>query len=280
MHLLLIGSRGQLGRALEDMYCASSGVRVTTGNRPQLDIANPAIAEQIAALAPDVVVNCAAWTDVDAAESNPEQAYAVNALGPHYLAEGCRRCGAMLVQVSTNEVFAGEPGRIYREYDEPQPGSVYARTKLGGERAVIQRLDRFIIARTAWLFGPGGTNFPSKITAAADKYGALRVVRDEWGNPTYAPDAAAAIAQLIDWGWSGIYHIVNQGQASRFEFAQIVLQASGRGHIPLTPISHAEWPRATQPPLHAVLANQAAAALGIQLRPWQEAVKEYLRSDK
>jgi dTDP-4-dehydrorhamnose reductase len=275
MHLLLMGSRGQLGRALQDVYRATPGVRVIAGNRPEYDLANPALADQVAALAPDVVVNCAAWTDVDGAESNPAVAYGANALGPHYLAEGCHRCGALLVQVSTNEVFAGEPGRFYREYDEPQPGSVYARSKLAGERAVTQRLDRLIIARVAWLFGVGGANFPSKIVAAADKHGALRVVHDEWGNPTYAPDAAAAIARLIERNRSGIYHVVNDGKASRFELAQAVLQATGRSHIPLTPIAHTEWPRPALPPLHAVLANQAAAALGIQLRPWQEAVQEY-----
>jgi dTDP-4-dehydrorhamnose reductase len=248
---------------------------MTVGNRPEYDLAVPTIADQVAALAPDVVVNCAAWTDVDGAESNPDAAYAANALGPHYLAEGCGRCGALLVQVSTNEVFAGEPGRLYREYDEPQPGSVYARSKLAGERAVIQRLERFIVARTAWVFSTEGANFPSKITAAADRHGALRVVHDEWGNPTYAPDAAAAIARLIERKRSGIYHVVNEGQASRFELAQAVLQATGRGHIPLSPIAHSEWPRAARPPLHAVLVNQAAAALGIRLRPWQEAVQEY-----
>jgi dTDP-4-dehydrorhamnose reductase len=223
-----------------------------------------------------VVINCAAWTNVDGAEAHPHAAYAANALGPQYLAEGCRRCGAALVHISTNEVFAGEPGRFYREYDQPVPGGIYARSKLAGELAVSQALDRCYIVRTAWLFGAGGANFPSKITTAADKHGELRIVNDEFGNPSYAPDVAVAIAQLVETGRYGIYHLVNTGYASRFDFAQAVLQANGRGHIPLTPIPHTAWPRPAPPPLHAVLINQAAAALGIELRPWQEAIREYV----
>jgi dTDP-4-dehydrorhamnose reductase len=276
MRILIIGSRGQLGRALAAQYTSQPDHQITCWNRPTYDLADPALAEQVAALRPEVVINCAAWTDVDGAEANPDGAYAANALGPKHLAEGCRRCGALLMHVSTNEVFAGEPGCFYREYDEPRPGSVYARSKLAGERAVSLGCDRWIIARVAWLFGPGGVNFPSKILAAADRHGKLRVVDDEIGNPTYAPDAAAALVRLVELERPGIYHLVNEGQASRFALAQAVLQASGRGAVPVTPIPHTEWPRPAMPPLHAVLVNQAAAALGVVLRPWQEAVQAYV----
>ena len=276
MHILLVGARGQLGQALQEHYHAQPALRVTAAARPEYDLSDPAVSAQVAALAPDVVVNCAAWTAVDAAESQPDAAYATNALGPLYLAEGCRRCGALLVQVSTNEVFAGEPGRVYREYDIAAPGSVYARSKFAGEQAARQVWGRLIVARVAWLFGPGGDNFPRKMIAAADKYGRLRVVDDEWGNPTYAPDAAKAIDRLVSLDRPGVYHLVNQGATTRFELARQVLQASGRGHVPLTPVPHTEWPRPAQPPLHAVLVNQAAAALGIDLRPWPEAVQEYI----
>ena len=289
MHILIVGAQGQLGRALQAVYGSHKlpGQQAVPGqqpaqqstfwSRPAYDIARPAIAEQVAALRPDVVINAAAWTNVDGAEANPDAAYAANALGPQYLAEGCRRCGATLVQISTNEVFAGESGRFYREYDQPAPGSVYERSKLAGEVAARQVWDQLLIVRVAWLFGPGGANFPSKIMAAADKLGALRVVADEVGNPTYAPDVAAALPTLIAAERYGIYHLVNAGQASRFEFAQSALQMSGRGHIPLTPIAHTEWPRPAPPPLHAVLVNQAAAALDITLRPWQAALEEYVK---
>ena len=279
MHILLIGAAGQLGRALVQLYQQRPADQLTQWTRPGFDITQPTTADQVAALAPDVVINAAAWTNVDGAEAQPSAAYATNALGPHYLALGCKRCGAALVHVSSNEVFPGIPGHTYREYDQPNPQSVYARSKLAGELAAQQALDRLYIVRTAWLFGPGGANFPSKITAAADKHGQLRVVADEVGNPTYAPDVAAALVQLIATGHYGIYHLVNAGHASRFDFAQATLRANGRSHIPLTPITAAEWPRPAAPPLHAVLINQAAAALGIELRPWSEAVQAYVAAE-
>jgi dTDP-4-dehydrorhamnose reductase len=227
----------------------------------------------VAALRPDVLINAAAWTNVDGAEANPDAAYAANALGPKYLAEGCAACNALLVHVSTNEVFAGTPGRFYREYDLPAPGGVYASSKAAGERAVLTTWGRSIIVRVAWLYGVGVNNFPSKIMAAADKHGSLRVVDDEFGNPTYAPDAAEAILRLVELNRPGVYHLVNEGCASRYEFACAVLAASGRTHIPVTPIPASEWPRPAQPPLHAVLVNQAAAALGVSLRPWRTALE-------
>jgi dTDP-4-dehydrorhamnose reductase len=280
MHILLIGSRGQLGRAVSAAFAARHTYQLTLWSRPEYDIADPSLGAKVAALHPDVVINAAAWTDVDGAEANPAAAYAANALGPKYLAEGCAYCGAALVQLSTNEVSAGTPGRVYYEYDQPAPGSVYARSKYAGEQAARQMLDRLYIVRVAWLFGVGGNNFPSKIITAADKRGALNVVDDEIGNPTYAPDVAAALIPLLATERYGMYHLVNEGSASRFTLAQTVLQATGRGHVPLTPVPHTAWPRPAQPPLHAVLVNQAAAALGITLRPWQEAVQAYVHDHK
>ena len=273
MHVLIVGD-GQLGSALKQVYTAKP-VQITVWAQPVFDITQPAVADQVADLAPDVVINAAAWTNVDGAESNPDGAYAVNALGPKYLAEGCARCGAALVYVSTNEVFAGAPGRSYREYDQTSASSAYAGSKLAGEVAVAAALRELYIVRVSWLFGAGGANFPAKIIAGADRLGALRVVADEFGNPTYAPDAAAAIAQLVETRRYGTYHLVNEGWCSRYQLARHVLESSGRGHVEVTPISHKEWQRPSQPPLHAVLVNQAGAALGIRLRPWGEAVEEF-----
>ncbi len=278
MHILIIGD-GQLGSALRSVFETTPRHQLTIWRQPSFDLTLPTTPDRVAALAPDVVINAAAWTNVDAAENNPDAAYAVNALGPKYLAEGCERCGAALVHVSTNEVFPGHPGVFYREYDQTGAVSVYARSKLAGERAVIQIARRLYLVRVAWLFGPGGVNFPKKIVDAATRLGALRVVSDEFGNPTYAPDAAAAIAQLIESNRFGSYHLVNEGWCSRHQLAQHVLAHSGRGHIELTPITHKEWQRSSQPPLHAVLVNQAAAALGIRLRSWQEAVEEYCQQE-
>ena len=131
--------------------------------------------------------------------------------------------------------------------------------------------------RTAWLYAAGGRNFPHRIIELADERGALKVVTDEIGNPTYVVDLAQAIVRLIATHAYGIYHLVNEGVASRYEFAKEILRLSGRGHIPVAPITSAEFQRASIPPLHAPLTNNAAAALGIRLRPWQEALAAFLQ---
>ncbi len=223
------------------------------------------------------MINSAAWTNVDGAEDTPDACYTVNVTGVQHLALACQRSGAALLHVSTNEVFPGEPARFYREWDATSARSgVYARSKEAAEKAVISLLaGLFYIVRTAWLYNNGGNNFNAKIIAAADKHGSLRVVADEFGNPTYAPDLAAAIVQLIDSGHHGIYHFTNSGYCTRYQWAVEVLRLAGRVDVPVTPISSGEWARRTSPPPHAILLNTVGAALGITLRPWQEALADY-----
>lgn len=275
-HLLITGANGQLGRALSAQFACAD--KLTRWTRARYEIADPAIVDAVADAAPDVVINAAAWTDVDGAEDAPARAFAVNALGPKYLAEGCARCDAELVQISTNEVFAGEAGRFYREYEQTAPRGVYARSKAAGEQAAAA-LERLYIVRVAWLYAPGGGAFPAKISAAADRHGALRVVSDEYGNPTYAPDVAAALARLIRTRRYGVYHFVNEGCASRYDWAVELMRLTGRAGLPVTPIAAREWPRPAMPPPHAVLVNQAGAALGIKLRDWREALADYVQTE-
>lgn len=279
MRVLVIGGEGQLGRALRSVFAGTFDAEVTSWDLPEFDMTQAAITEKIAEHRPELVINAGAWTDVDGAESNVKAAYAVNALGPKLLADGCKRCGAPLVQISTNEVFAGESGIFYHEYDVPHPRSAYARSKAAGERAVQDTLAEHYIVRIAWLYGEGGNHFPSKIIQAADRHGALKVVDDEFGNPTYAQDVADAILKLVQSGRFGIYHLVNEGYANRYELARAVLEGSGRADISLERIKVADWPRPAPPPLHAVLVNQLAAALGIRMRPWQEALNAYLEKE-
>jgi dTDP-4-dehydrorhamnose reductase len=281
MKTIVVGGLGQLGRALMAAL-AAAGHDAVVWDVPEVDITRPEISGRVAEAKPDVLINAAAWTNVDGAEANPAAAYAVNALGPRHLAEGCAAAGALMLQVSTNEVFPGLVGRFYFEDDLPQPGGAYARSKVAGERAAAAAHRGLLIVRIAWLFGPGGVNFPTKIVGAADKMAAenkpLRVVDDEFGNPTSAPDTAAAMVRLLEAGRPGAYHLVNEGFCSRYAMAQAVLQAAGRGHVAIEPTKLADYPRPSPPPPHAVLVNQAAAALGITLRPWQEAVAEYAAS--
>lgn len=273
MRVLIAGHKGQLGTSLQEALDVQDLVGV---DLPEQDITNPgSILDVVSEYGPDVVINTAALTDVDGCEENPEFAFQVNALGPQNLALACGRCGAAMVQVSTNDVFDGRLGRPYYEWDTPSPQSVYARSKAAGEFYVRTLLQRFYIVRTAWLYARGGSNFPTKILAAADKHGSLKVVTDEVSTPTYAPDLAQAIAQLIKTKHYGIYHFTNSGTCSRYDWALKILELSGRGDVPVKAITTDDWPRAAPPPLYAPIVNFTGAALGITLRPWEEALREY-----
>ena len=276
MRIFITGHKGQLGRAL---YAVLAEHTLTGCDLPELDITDrEAIGAAVADFAPDVVVHAAAWTHVDGCARDPERAYRVNALGTQNVALACAEAGAAMVYISTNEVFDGEATEPYREWDPPHPINPYGRSKAAGEWFVRHLLTRFYIVRTAWLYAPGGRNFPHRIIQLADERGALRVVTDEVGNPTYAPDLAKAIAALIRTDAYGVYHLTNAGYCSRYDFAREILRVSGREHVPVEPITLAEFQRASTPPRFAPLANTAAAALGITLRPWQEALAEFLKS--
>jgi dTDP-4-dehydrorhamnose reductase len=276
MRIFITGCKGQLGRAL---YAALGEHRLTGCDLPELDITDrSAIGAAIAAFGPDVVIHAAAWTDVDGCAREPERAYRVNALGTQNVALACAACDAAMVYVSTNEVFDGTATKPYREWDPPHPANPYARSKAAGEWFVRHLLSRFYVARTAWLYASGGRNFPHRIVQLADERGTLRVVTDEVGNPTYTPDLATAIAALVQTGAYGVYHLTNAGYCSRYDFASEILRVSGREHVPIEPITLDDFQRASTPPRFAPLANIAAAALDIELRPWQEALEEFLKS--
>lgn len=274
MRVVITGHNGQLGRQLQ---VAFAGQELLNLDLPGDDITDPGIVHGILDFRPDLVVHAAAYTDVDGCEKDPGLAFRVNAFGTQNVALAARQAGAALLHVSTNEVFDGTRRDPYREWDSINPISVYARSKAAGEQIVRDVMaGRFYIARVAWLFGPGGNNFVTKILAAAQRQGGLRVAADEFGNPTYAPDAAAAMARLAATGHYGIYHLTNAGFCSRCEFAREIVRLAGQPDLPIAPILSAEWPRPSTPPLHAVLANTAAAGLGITLRPWQAALAEYV----
>jgi len=278
MRVFITGCKGQLGQAL---YAALAGHTLSGCDLPELDVTErAAIGKAIADFAPDVVLHAAAWTDVDGCARDPEKAYRINALGTQNVALACAASGAAMAHVSTNEVFDGTAQEPYREWDPPHPLNPYARSKAAGEWFVRHLLTRFYVVRTAWLYAPGGRNFsnPHRVLQLADERGALRVVTDEVGNPTYAPDLANALTALIHTGAYGVYHLTNARYCSRYDFAREILRLSGREHVPVEPITLADFPRASTPPRFAPLANTAAAALGITLRPWQEALEEFLRS--
>lgn len=278
MRIVVTGHKGQLGTAIEKIL---AGQELLGLDLPEHDITDPtSTIDTIVGIKPDVVIHGAAITDVDGCERDPEMAFRVNTLGTQNIALACGRCGATMVHVSTNDVFDGKLGRPYYEWDTPSPQSVYARSKAAAEFQVLTLLNRFYIVRTAWLYARGGNNFVTKIIAAADAQGALRVVTDEVSTPTYAPDLAEAVARLIHTDHYGIFHFANSGICSRYDWACKILRVSGRAHVPVEPITTDQWPRAAPPPLYAPILNFTGAALGITLRPWEEALEEYFAGDE
>jgi dTDP-4-dehydrorhamnose reductase len=273
MRIIITGARGQLGQAMQKALADAALVLIDV---PDWDITHPQLVPLLARLEPEVVVHCAAMTDVDGCARNPDLAYRINAFGTQNVALACQRAGAALVHISTNEVFDGTANEPYREFDAPHAINPYGVSKLAAEQIARLLVSKLYIVRTSWLFAPGGSNFVSKILAAADKHGQLRVVTDEVANPTYAPDLAAALARLIRMEHYGIYHLVNEGYCSRYEFALEIMRQSGRTAIPVIPITNHQFQRASQPPAFTPLRNTTGAALGITLRPWQAALSDYL----
>jgi len=286
MRIAITGANGQLGRALQSTLAKAAyevggrklhEAEIIALDLPQWDITNPRHMAQLAALRPQLVIHCAAMTDVDGCARDPEQAFRVNAFGTQNVALACQRAGAAMVYISTNEVFDGSSERPYLEFDKTCPINPYGESKLAGETIAAHLLHRLYVVRVSWLFAPNGSNFVSKILARADQYGALQVVTDEVANPTYAPDVAEAIWQLVTTEHYGIYHLVNEGYCSRYEYAIEILKQAERTQVPVQPITRAQFKRASQPPAFAPLRNTVGAALGIHLRPWQEALHDYFQ---
>ena len=274
MKIAITGGRGQLGRTLEHVLRLQHQIIIL--DLPETDITRRGEIDSIVNLAPDLVIHAAAMTDVDGCARDPDAAFRANALGTQNVALACQRANAVMLYISTNEVFDGTKNSPYRELDEPHAINPYGASKLAGERYVQMLLNRFYIVRTAWLYARGGNNFPNKLIAAAKEKGRLAVVDDEIGNPTYAPDLARAIAALIETNHFGIYHLVGEGAASRYDWVERILQLAGMGNVPLARIKLADYQRASTPPRNGALANLAAATtLGIRLRPWQKALEEY-----
>lgn len=283
------GAGGRLGQALMRTLQRKS-ITALAWSRPEYDLDDVTAAGRLMKRdTPAVVIHAAAWTDVDGCAGDPALAMRRNADAARELAQTCISHGARMVLVSTNEVFDGEraDGLGYSESDTTNPRNAYGASKSAGETAASEafaaanRADGLLIARTAWLFGPPGGDFPTKIIAASDALPTgqpLRVVADEIGSPTYSVDLAEAIVRLLLAGAAGgTYHLVNEGRASRLELAQRVLGRC-RPERALAPISRTEFVRASVPPAWAVLSNTRAAAMGVVQRSWQEAVDGYVPS--
>lgn len=274
MRILITGGRGQLGRALTKVL---SGHVVSSFDLPETDITDiRQLRSAIMGYDPDLVVHCAAFTDVEACARDPETAYKVNGMGTYNVARTCRLIGAAMVHISTNEVFDGIDPEGYEEWRAPNPINSYGRSKALAEFHVRNLLTRYYIVRTAWLFAPGGNNFVHAIIQRAKTKGSLAVVVDEIGNPTYVLDLARAIERLIETNNYGVYHLTNSGSCSRFVFANEILRATGMDGVTNKPILGRDYRRASTPPPFGSLINVTAKMMGITLRPWHEALHEFV----
>ncbi|UQX13003.1 dTDP-4-dehydrorhamnose reductase [Candidatus Mycobacterium methanotrophicum] len=280
---MITGAGGQLGSLLS-AAAARQGRDVRAFTSAQWDVTDAAAAEGIVGPG-DVVVNCAAYTNVDGAESDQSSARAVNAAGPGYIARACERVGARLVHVSTDYVFSGDFGgsapRPYDVDDQTGPLSVYGRTKLAGEHAVLAALPQATVVRTAWLYtGGNGKDFVAVMRRLAAGDGIVEVVDDQTGSPTYVADLVAALLQVVDGGvHAPLVHAANGGAVSRFEQARAVFAGVGADPQRVAPVSSAGNPRpAARPPYSALSGRQSQRAGLSPLRPWRDALAEALHA--
>lgn len=282
MRLLVIGRDGQLSQSLSERAVKHPDLQLHAIGRPQLDLNRPdTICDQISAHRPDVIVNAAAYTAVDKAESEPEKAIAINRDGAAAAARAAANANADFIHISTDYVFDGRKTEPYIEQDETGPLNVYGRSKLEGERAVLAAHPRALVLRTSWVFSPFGSNFLRTMLRAGAERPLLRVVDDQHGNPTSALDLASAIlsvAPLLRGTPGGLYHLSGTGSTTWYEFAEFIFQESGRHRGPtpaLEAIPSSAYKTSAERPANSRLNCSAFAdRFGITLRPWMEAASE------
>jgi dTDP-4-dehydrorhamnose reductase len=276
VRVLVTGANGMLGRDLQSVL---AGRQVTALGRADLDVTDAA-AVAAAVDGHDLVVNCAAYTRVDDAETHEREAYAVNATGAANVARACAATGARLVTISTDYVFDGNATEPYAEDRPRDPVNAYGRTKAAGEElALAAHPTGTYVVRTAWLYGAHGPNFAQTMLDLAKTKDTWSVVDDQLGQPTWTADLAARIVELIDAGApAGIYHGTNSGEATWFEFARAVLEESGLDPDRITPTDSSSFVRPAPRPSYSVLGHGAWAAAGLpEMRHWREALAAAVR---
>jgi dTDP-4-dehydrorhamnose reductase len=278
MRVLITGAGGQLGRDLVEAFAPSHEVIATT--RSELDVASrDSTMSAICSVEPDVVVHAAAWTAVDACESDPELAFRVNALGTRHVAAASRIVGAHVCYVSTDYVFDGDAIGPYNEWATTNPRSVYGASKLGGEREVVAHCPGATIVRTSSVVSAHGKNFLTTMLRLAAERDELRVVNDQHACPTFARDLAPLIRRLAIGRFGGVYHATNQGATTWFSFARAILHAAGHDPSKVRQITTAEFGAPAPRPRNSVLDNLALRASGIPLLPhWEQTLPDVVRA--
>ena len=277
--LLVVGAKGMLGRDLMGILHSSfSNDEIIGWDIEEMDIQkeDESVAK-IEKLGPEIVIHIAAYTDVDGCELDKEKAFAVNAEGTKHVALAASKCRAKMVYLSTDYVFDGEKGEPYLESDSPRPLNVYGHSKLKGEQYVQEWVKDSLIIRTQWLYGPFGKNFVASILQQAREKSALSIVNDQIGSPTYTADLAKAISGLIQFDARGIFHVTNSDLCTWYTFGKAILELSGVNRVRVLPISSKVLGRPAARPSYSVLnCQKLKKEIGLTMRPWSEALKDYL----
>lgn len=290
MKILITGSKGQVGSQLIDVINNGSSeigeipkevknAEVIGKSSKELDISEfDKVMKVIREVKPDVVINAAAYTNVDSCETNEERAFKVNALGARNLAIACEDIGAKLVHISTDYVFSGEGNKPFKEYDEVLPQSVYGKSKKMGDDFVREFSSKYFIVRPSWVYGYKGKNFVYTIMSAAKERQCLKVVNDQRGNPTNAEDIVHHILKLIVTKEYGIYHCAGHGECSWYDFACKIVEL-GKISCKVIPCSTHEYPSPTKRPAYSSLDNERLrATVGDEMRNWEDALKAFIKN--
>jgi dTDP-4-dehydrorhamnose reductase len=275
---VITGAGGLLGRCLTAKL-TGSGWRVLALTHSELDITDENhVCTVIRDAKPEVIINCAATADVDRCEREPDWAFSINERGPQLLAVAGREVDAQLVHISTDYVFDGSKEGFYTQTDDPNPISIYGKSKLAGELAVGIELNRSYVIRSSWIFGAGGKNFGSRVVEYARRGGPLKGVIDQTSIPTYAPDLAARIEDIIGLGRFGLYHVTSSGPTTWFEFARRALDLAGLRDVQIEPITRAQLNQPAPRPHNSAMRCLLSPSLGLEpLRHWSDALEDFAR---
>lgn len=288
MKIMITGAKGQLGTQLTEILKAGTtelgdipesfiGADVFGYSSKDLDVSDlSAVRAAVAGIRPDLIINSAAYTNVDGCETDRDRAFSVNALGPRNLAMVAEEAGARLVHISTDYVFSGTGSEPFAEYDLTDPQSIYGKSKLAGEENVKTFCSRHFIVRTSWLYGIYGGNFVKTIMKAGKERGALQVVDDQKGNPTNVEDLCYHILKLADTEEYGVYHCTGAGECSWYDFARLIIEYAGI-EATVAPVTTDQFPRPARRPAYSSLDNMMLrVTVGDNMRPWQDALKSFM----
>jgi dTDP-4-dehydrorhamnose reductase len=281
LKIIVTGAAGMVGRAVV-AHCTSRGETVAAFDHHTLDITDAfKLGLAFEQERPHLLINCAAWTDVDGCELDPDRAQSINAHGPELLADACRQAGAQLITISTDYVFDGDKDGFYTQRDQPNPRSAYGASKLEGERRAQAVWANTIVVRSGYIFGSGGTNFLSTLVTRARRGEDLKAIVDSLGTPTYAPHLAQRLYQLSQMDVPGIYHVVNSGAGTSFEgFARLALKTAGLNGELVKGVSLGTLKRPAPRPRNSRLRCVLSPAIGLEPLPsWQDAVGEFINAD-